>query len=133
MEKNRKEKLEAGVAQLRDIVEAGKEALEAGHSPAELRIAHNSSLLKAAEEAIRQAEMGIDMLLNQWENICTLNEYLDSGQWQADFEADERGEISKDIPRGVLAEDSLYNALDRLQDVLGQMATIVDHVDVTED
>ena len=77
--------------------------------------------------------MGIDMLLNQWENICTLNEYLDSGQWQADFEADERGEISKDIPRGVLAEDSLYNALDRLQDVLGQMATIVDHVDVPED
>ena len=133
MEKNRKEKLEAGVAQLRDIVEAGKEALEAGRSPAELRIAHNSSLLRAAEEAIRQAEMGIDMLLNQWENICTLNEYLDSGQWQADFEADERGEISKDIPRGVLAEDSLYNALDRLQDVLGQMATIVDHVDVPED
>ncbi len=42
--------------------------------------------------------------------------------------AEERGEISPSIPRGVLSEDGLYNALDRLQDVLGQMSLIVNHV-----
>ncbi len=57
----------------------------------------------------------------------------DSGQWKEDFEADERGEISKDIDRGVLSEDGLYNTLDRLQDVLGQMASIVDHVVIPEE
>lgn len=99
-------------------------------SEAELRVARCSSLFKDVEDAIKQAEVGVDMLLDQWENICTLNDYLDSGEWQADFEADERGEIGKDIPRGVLSEDALYNALDRLQDVLGQMKNIVDHVQI---
>lgn len=101
-------------------------------SMAELRVAGNSSRFKQVEEAVKQAEIGIDMLLEQWENICTLNDYLDSGEWQADFEADERGEISKDGSRAVLSEDGLYNLLDRLQDVLGQMAALVDHVVIPE-
>lgn len=99
-------------------------------SEAELRVARYSSLFKDVEDAIKQAEVGVDMLIDQWENICTLNDYLDSGEWQADFEADERGEIGKDVPRGVLSEDGLYNVLDRLQDVLGQMKSIVDHVQI---
>jgi hypothetical protein len=101
------------------------------YSPAELRVAQNSDKFRRAEEAIKAAETGVEMLLDAWEDICALNEYLDSGQWQADFEADERGEIGKSVPRGVLSEDGLYNALDRLQDLLGQMALIVDHVDVS--
>jgi len=104
------------------------------YSETELRVARYSSLFKEVEEAIKQAEVGVDMLIDQWENICTLNDYLDSGEWQADFEADERGELGKEIPRGVLSEDALYNTLDRLQDVLGQMKSIVDHVQIpTED
>ena len=107
-----------GIAELKALVEEGKANLESRFSEAELRVARNSSCLQSVEEAIKQAETGIDMLLGQWENICTLNDYLDSGEWQADFEAEERGEISKLIPRGVLSEDGLYNALDRLQDTL---------------
>lgn len=99
----------------------------------DLRVANNSRRLQSVEEAIKQAEKGVEMLLDQWENICTLNDYLESGEWQADFEADERGEISKLVPRDVLSEDGLYNALDRLQDVLGQMASIVDHVSIPEE
>ena len=56
-----------------------------------------------------------------------LNEYLDSGEWQADFEADERGEISQLIPRGVLSEDGLYNALQSLNEVLKDMRRLVRH------
>lgn len=122
-----------GIAELKALVEEGKAKLESSFSEAELRVARNSSRLQSVEEAIKQAETGIDMLLGQWENICTLNDYLDSGEWQADFEAEERGEISKLIPRGVLSEDGLYNALDRLQDLLGQMASIVDHVVIPEE
>ena len=102
------------------------------HSETEWRVLMNSLRFKSAEEAIGQAEVGIDMLLDQWDNICTLSEYLKSGQWQKDFEADERDEISKKIPRGVLSEDALFNTLDRLQDILGQMKTIVDHVQSSE-
>lgn len=128
-----RKKLAEGVEEMKAMVEEGRAELKAKFSPTELRVARNSSKLKRAEEAIKEAEIGVDMLLNAWEDICALNEYLDSGEWQADFEADERGEISKAIPRGVLSEDGLYNTLDRLQDVLGQMAMIVDHVDVSEE
>ena len=114
-------KLAEGIEEIKALVEEGRAELEAKYSPTELRVARNSSKLKRAEEAINKAEIGVDMLLDAWEDICALNEYLDSGEWQADFEADERGEISKTVPRGVLSEDGLYNTLDRLKDVLGQM------------
>ena len=42
-----------------------------------------------------------------------LKEYMDSGQWKADFEADEAGEIPAGVKRGVLSEDGLYNLLQR--------------------
>ena len=40
-----------------------------------------------------------------------LQEYMDSGAWLSDFEADERGELPADLKRGVLSEDGLYNLL----------------------
>lgn len=36
---------------------------------------------------------------------------MDSGQWKADFEADEAGEIPDEVKRGVLSEDGLYDLL----------------------
>ena len=54
------------------------------------------------------------------DDVDTLREYLDSKKWQEDFEADERGELPKDLKRGVLSEDGLYNLLesDRLFNLL---------------
>ena len=126
-------KLTEGIEEMKALVEEGRAELEAKFTPTELRVARNSSKFKRAEEAIKEAEIGVDMLLDAWEDICSLTEYMDSGQWQKDFEADERGEIRKDLPRGVLAEDSLYNTLDRFKDVIGQMADILDQVDFPDE
>ena len=35
--------------------------------------------------------------------------YYESGQWRTDYECDERGELPKDLKRGVLAQDTLYD------------------------
>lgn len=43
--------------------------------------------------------------------IQELTEYMDSGLWLQDYECDERGELPKDLKRGVLSEDGLYNLL----------------------
>ena len=43
--------------------------------------------------------------------IGSLTEYLDSGQWRSDYEADERGELPAGLKRGVLSEDGLYDLL----------------------
>ena len=43
--------------------------------------------------------------------IQELTVYMDSGLWLRDYECDERGELPKDLKRGVLSEDGLYNLL----------------------
>ena len=50
-----------------------------------------------------------------------LRDYMDSGQWRKDFEADEDGRIPADLKRGVLSEDGLYNALQDADGILMQL------------
>ena len=45
------------------------------------------------------------------EDLPVLAAYLDGGQWQMDYEADEQGRIPKDVKRGVLSQDGLYNLI----------------------
>lgn len=40
-----------------------------------------------------------------------LKEYMKSGQWQKDYEADEAGLVPAHLQRGVLSQDGLYNLL----------------------
>ena len=44
------------------------------------------------------------------QDMQTLAAYLD-GEWRADYEADEQGCIPKDLKRGVLSQDGLYNLI----------------------
>ncbi|MBO7631719.1 MAG: DUF4298 domain-containing protein, partial [Lachnospiraceae bacterium] len=46
--------------------------------------------------------------------VGSLREYYESPDWRADFEADEAGKFPKDLKRGVLSEDGIYNLLDEL-------------------
>lgn len=45
------------------------------------------------------------------EKLRALTEYMESGQWLRDYEADERGELPAGLKRGVLAQDTLYELL----------------------
>ena len=40
-----------------------------------------------------------------------LEDYYESGQWLNDYEADERGELPRDLKRGVLSQDGLWELL----------------------
>ena len=57
----------------------------------------------------------LDMAIEEYndfkDELATLKDYLESGQWQKDFEADEAGLVPKDLPREVLSEDALYDLL----------------------
>ena len=56
------------------------------------------------------------------EDARLLDEYYRSPLWRLDFEADEAGELPAGLPRGVLSEDAVYNALsdyrERMYDLL---------------
>lgn len=43
------------------------------------------------------------------EDMRVLTAYMDSGDWLRDYIADEQGRIPKDMKRGVLSQDGLYN------------------------
>ncbi|MCR5157159.1 MAG: DUF4298 domain-containing protein [Butyrivibrio sp.] len=53
--------------------------------------------------------------------IQRLADYYESPEWKRDFERDEKGEIPKDIARGVLSEDGIYNMLERNRDILDEI------------
>ncbi len=46
-----------------------------------------------------------------------LTEYYESDTWKKDFEDDEKGLIPKDIKRGVLSEDGVYDLLETIKDL----------------
>ena len=78
------------------------------------QIARIKEMERAFDKASRVLSK-LDKALDEYDavksRIAPLNEYLDSGQWREDYEADERGEIPSDMKRGVLSEDVLYNLL----------------------
>lgn len=53
-------------------------------------------------------------------SLGRLRDYMDSGQWLRDYEADERGELPVGLKRGVLSQDALYDLLTSVREVLGK-------------
>ena len=45
--------------------------------------------------------------------LAILDEYYTSGEWREDYEADEAGLLPKDMKRGVLSQDGVYDLLSR--------------------
>ena len=45
------------------------------------------------------------------DDLRLLAAYMDSGEWLRDYEADEAGLIPRDMKRGVLSQDGLYNLI----------------------
>lgn len=81
-------------------------------SPAELDRIRKLECLYNEWEAMLPA---LQAAQTQWrearEKLEELKRYYHSEQWMQDVEADSEGRIPADMPRGILAEDTLYNAL----------------------
>ena len=90
-------------------------------------------MIQEATDRIRQMELYFDMLLKiESENpealredasikaiLRTLTQYYENGQWLCDYELDEMGLLPQDLKRGVLAQDAVYDLLDRIENMNG--------------
>lgn len=47
--------------------------------------------------------------------LSALTEYYENGQWLQDYDRDANGELPKDLKRGILAQDTLYDFIFSLQ------------------
>ena len=64
--------------------------------------------ISAAQAALRQA---LDAYRTEQDALRELTAWYESPLWRADYEADEAGLLPRDLKRGVLSEDGIYNVL----------------------
>ena len=88
-------------------------------------IAERNARINRMSEAFDRLSMVSAILGEKAEELETiasdvdyLKEYVVSGQWIQDFEADENGEIGPGVNRSVLSEDGLYNLMSDLDDLM---------------
>ena len=82
-------------------------------SLAEQRVAAQSARLRAVQRAYNQVMDSLEALEGQKDNIKALETYL-ATDWRDDYEADERGEISRGVDCAVLGQDTLFNLLEEI-------------------
>ena len=75
------------------------------------RITHMEGLLDKSTEVIARLEQALKDFEALQPDIAELEAYYNSPQWRKDFEADEAGKLPKDLKRGVLSEDGVYDLL----------------------
>lgn len=56
-----------------------------------------------------ELDMAIDQYKDFKEDLDILKDYMESGQWLKDYEADEAGQVPSDLKREVLSQDALYD------------------------
>ena len=89
------------------------------------RIKDMSTAFCRMDAAFAALDRSKDIILNNIETLKALKSYVDSGLWQKDFEAAERGEIGTDCDLfGVLSEDGLYNFLQDAKEILQEVSLL---------
>ena len=78
------------------------------------RISEMEASMERVEKAVTIIREQLDRLGNLSSDIEKLQDYYEN-EWREDFEADERGELPKDLKRGVLSEDALYDLLEETE------------------
>ena len=66
----------------------------------------------------------LDEAIDEYEDfkdeLEVLKDYMDSGEWKQDYEADEAGQLPSDLKRGVLSQDGLYNLLQDAEQIIAK-------------
>lgn len=72
---------------------------------------------------------GLDKAVGAYEDarcdLEMLKNYMDSGQWKEDYEADEAGLLPACLKRGVLSQDGLYDLLQDADKVLARAGEVL--------
>jgi exonuclease V gamma subunit len=75
------------------------------------RITYMEQILDEATEAVSSLSEALEKYSAIQDNLQALTTYYSSKQWRQDFDDDSAGKIPKDLKRGVLSEDAVYNLL----------------------
>jgi len=76
------------------------------------RITRMETLFDKSQEGVNRLSQALEDFAALKADLDELEAYYTSPQWRKDFEADEAGKLPKDLKRGVLSEDGLWNLLE---------------------
>ena len=75
------------------------------------RIKQMEQHMDCASAAVMELSATLDKYVEAQKSITILNEYYGSNEWHQDYADDEAGNLPKDLKRGVLSEDGIWNLL----------------------
>ncbi|KAG4107030.1 hypothetical protein H8356DRAFT_921623 [Neocallimastix lanati (nom. inval.)] len=76
---------------------------------------------------IRAFEASLETMNKVFEDMKILSDYY-SNEWKQDYEADEEGKIPKDLKRGVLGQDTLYDLFSDYSQLGNDMKELSDKI-----
>ncbi|MCR5723047.1 MAG: DUF4298 domain-containing protein [Lachnospiraceae bacterium] len=81
------------------------------------RIKKMEAILDEANASLDELAASVSRYVSLQKKIRKLENYYTDGQWRKDYEADEAGKLQKDLKRGVLSEDAVYDLLERNKEI----------------
>lgn len=88
------------------------------------RIGHMEQILDEVSAAAEALSAVLDRYDALQPAICELEAYYSGPQWMIDYEADCAGAFPKEMKRGVLSEDAVYDLLELRDALHARMARI---------
>ncbi len=82
------------------------------------RISQMEEILDRASSVMAELEKNLSELESLQPDIQKLEAYYTGKDWKADFRLAEQGKLPKDLKRGVLSEDAVYDLLEKNRELL---------------
>ena len=84
------------------------------------RICRMEDILDKSSKAVRDLQEALKRYIDLEEEIRDLELYYTGGQWQKDFADDEAGKFPRNLRRGVLSEDAVFDFLALRDEVISE-------------
>ncbi len=89
------------------------------------RIKYYEDVLDKAVSAEAELMPALEKYKKLIPKIRELEAYYVGDEWKSDFESDEKGLLPKDLKRGVLSEDAVFDLLENRREILANMLETV--------
>ena len=89
------------------------------------RIKQMEERFDRVSDAVSKLSEALEAYRSVQDELSILNSYYGGGEWKQDFADDEAGLLPKDLKRGVLSEDGVWDVMSENQVLLVQMRELL--------
>ena len=82
------------------------------------RIKYMEEIFDKSSEVINKVMIALSDYSDIMDDLKELTSYYESSDWQKDYEEDEAGNLPRNLKRGVLSQDGVYNLLEENANLL---------------